>query len=160
MDRRSQQGFTLVELMIVLVVAAIALLATLPSFVGTFTRIRVEGSGNELAADLQYARSEALRRRASVSLVSSAGGYRITTPDPATAGATIQLKGVEFATGLQVAEGAVTVTYDAMRAMVANEAVLTIGDAAESARLRITVNAMGRVEMCSPGHTISNYPAC
>jgi type IV fimbrial biogenesis protein FimT len=159
MDRRPQHGFTLVELMIVLVVATIALLATLPSFVGTFTRIRVEGTGNELAADLQYARSEALRRRASVSLVSSAGGYLITTPNPAAAG-TIQLKGVEFASGLRVAEGAVTVTYDAMRAMVANEAVMTLSDSAESARLRITVNAMGRVEMCSPGHTISNYPTC
>ena len=160
MQRSAQRGFTLLELMIVVVVATIALLATLPSFVGTFTRIRVEGTGNELAADLQYARSEALRRRAAVSLVSGASGYRITTPDPATAGATIQLKGVEFASGLRVVEGTVTVSYDAMRAMVANEAVLTISDAADSALLRITVNAMGRVEMCSPGHTISNYPTC
>jgi len=159
--RRQQRGFTLIELMITLAVAGIVLMASVPPFVNMFTRIRVEGTGNELSADLQFARTEAVRRRTIVSLATTSGGagYRITMPDPVTSGAVIQLKGVDFATGLRVTEGIVTVSYDAMRAM-ANESVLTLSDASDRAQLRVAVNAMGRVEMCSPGHTISNYPSC
>lgn len=154
---RKQRGFTFLELMITLVVAAILIFATVPSFVRMITRIRVEGTGNELSADLQYARTEAVRRRATVTLLTHATGYAITTP--ASGSGTVQLKGVQFASGVRVVEEAVGVTYDAMRAM-ANGGTLTISDATDAAQLRVNVNVMGRVEMCSPGRTISNYPSC
>jgi len=159
MGRAANRGFTLVELMIVLVVAAILLMVTVPSFVNMFTRMRVEGTGNELSADLQYARTEALRRRAAVSLTTSGTGYLITTPDPAGGGTPLQLKGVVFATGVSIAEGTVTVSYDAMRAM-ANAADVTLSAAGGATQLRVTTNVMGRVQMCSPGHTLPSYPSC
>lgn len=159
MGRTSIRGVTVVELMVVLAVTAILLMVTVPSFVGMLTRLRVEGTGNELSADLQYARTEALRRRAQVSLTTSGTGYRITTPDPGGSGTPLQLKGVVFADGVSIVEGTVAISYDAMRAM-ANAADMTLSAAAGSARLRVSTNIMGRVQMCSPGRTLPSYPSC
>lgn len=156
--RRSLLGFTLIEMMVTVSVAAVVLMVTVPSFVHMFTRVRVEGTGNELSADLQYARTEAIRRRQEVYLKtnSDGSGYAIA----ASAATPVQLKGVVFSNGVRVTEGEVEVLYDAMRAMVQTERTVTLSDSANRAQLRIFVNKMGRVEMCSPGGSISSYPAC
>jgi prepilin-type N-terminal cleavage/methylation domain-containing protein len=151
--KSGQDGFTLVELLIVMAVAAILLLATVPSFVSLFVRMRIEGTSNELSADLQNARSESIRRRAAVVLTSNADGAGYTIVSGTTT-----LKAVTFATGISITPS-VSVTYDAMRAM-ANAAELTMSASGSTAQLRVKTNVMGRVEMCSPGHTINGYPAC
>jgi type IV fimbrial biogenesis protein FimT len=153
MKPADQDGFTLVELLIVMAVAAILLLATVPSFVSLFVRMRIEGTSNELSADLQNARSESIRRRAAVMLTSNANGAGYTIVSGTTT-----LKAVTFATGISITPS-VSVSYDAMRAM-ANAAELTLSASGATAQLRVNTNVMGRVEMCSPGHTITGYPAC
>ncbi|WP_114240121.1 GspH/FimT family pseudopilin [Dyella sp. C9] len=62
------RGFTLVELVITIVVLAVLAAAAMPSFMGLIRRNEVTSQANNLLADLQYARSEALTRRAFVSL--------------------------------------------------------------------------------------------
>lgn len=56
------RGFTMIELMVVVVLAAVLLALVGPSLRDLIARQRVQGINAELVTDLQYARSEALRR--------------------------------------------------------------------------------------------------
>jgi len=55
------KGFTLIELMIVLIIAGIAMSAAIPSFQGMIVRNRITSQTNEFLLTLNLARSEALR---------------------------------------------------------------------------------------------------
>jgi type IV fimbrial biogenesis protein FimT len=70
-----QNGLTLIELLIGLVVAAIILSAATPSFVRMIDNNRVTASANEFSASLALAKSEAIKRNRSVKLLAKAGGW-------------------------------------------------------------------------------------
>lgn len=55
------KGFTLIELMIVLIIAGIAMSAAIPTFQGMIVRNRITSQTNEFLLTLNLARSEALR---------------------------------------------------------------------------------------------------
>lgn len=61
-------GFTLVEMMVVVVMAAILMALALPGFQGLIQRYRVERMASALAAGLSFARTEAARRGRTVTL--------------------------------------------------------------------------------------------
>ena len=143
----------MVELLIVMAVAGILLLATVPSFVSLFVRMRIEGTGNELSADLQNARSEAIRRRAAVVLASNANGAGYTDRqrrDDAQ-------EGDVHARHLDHAVDQCQLRLDARDGQC--RGAHADGSGATS-QLRVKTNVMGRVEMCSPSQTITGYPAC
>lgn len=142
-------GFTLIELMIGLAVMAILASMSVPAMSGIFNRMRLTGVANELAADLQYARTEAVRRRAGVVLQSTSDGYRISS-------GTLELKAVTFASGLTFAESA-TVDFDQLRA-TSTPATLDLRNIAGTMRVRI--NTVGRVSLCAPNGTLPGYTAC
>ena len=66
-------GFTLLELMVVMVIMAIAAAIAVPMFSGAGT-IEVEAAGHVVAADLEYARSLAISRQQTYSVVFNAAG--------------------------------------------------------------------------------------
>ena len=68
------KGFTLVELMVTLAVAAIALGIAIPSFNQTMRNNSSSALGSELAGALNYARSEAVKRAKRVSICASNDG--------------------------------------------------------------------------------------
>lgn len=59
--RHLHRGFTLIELMVVIVILGVLVAIALPSFQNTIRRNRVAAATNELVASLNLARSEALR---------------------------------------------------------------------------------------------------
>lgn len=65
--RRRQQGFTLIELMIVLIIVALLLTMGVPGMISTHNRNAVSSKLNELLGALQIARSEAVTRNSRVS---------------------------------------------------------------------------------------------
>jgi type IV fimbrial biogenesis protein FimT len=65
-SRRRERGFTLVELMVTLIVAAILIGVAIPSFDGVINANRLVSQGNELIAALQSARGEAVKRNTRV----------------------------------------------------------------------------------------------
>lgn len=76
---KSFAGFTLLELMITLTVASILLMVGVPSFQEFGRRHTLTAATNDLVADLHLARSEALKRRAVVTLCKSATLQNCTT---------------------------------------------------------------------------------
>lgn len=70
----SCRGFTLIELMVTLAVAAILLSIATPSFITLIENNRATSAANDVLASLQFARSEAVKRAASVSLCPSSDG--------------------------------------------------------------------------------------
>jgi len=69
-----QRGFSLLELMITLSVAAILLVIAVPSFRDLMHRSQVSSANNELLASLAYARTEAINRGQLVLMCPSANG--------------------------------------------------------------------------------------
>lgn len=74
MFRRHLGGFTLLELMVVIAIAAILLAIALPSFTTTLRSNRVATSTNELLATLSLARSEAVRSTRGAGVCTSSDG--------------------------------------------------------------------------------------
>jgi type IV fimbrial biogenesis protein FimT len=72
-------GFTAVELLVTISIAAILAVVAIPSFVGTLNRNRLTTESNNLVADLVPARSEAMSRGATVSVCQSSDGTSCTT---------------------------------------------------------------------------------
>ena len=72
--RRGQPGFTMVELMMVVIVAGVLLAVAVPSFRDMLERRRLEGQANELVTDLAYAKSEAVARNRNVLMMTGGAG--------------------------------------------------------------------------------------
>lgn len=70
---KNEHGFTLVELLITLVVAAIVLGLAVPSFQITLENNRLVTQVNEVVASVNLARSEAIKRGNNVTLTTAAG---------------------------------------------------------------------------------------
>jgi type IV fimbrial biogenesis protein FimT len=77
-----EQGFTLIELMVTLVILAIFISLAAPSFVTMINNNRATGATNDLVASFQLARTEAIKRHGIVLIRSKNGsdwsdGYRV-----------------------------------------------------------------------------------
>lgn len=72
--KKKSSGFTLIELMITLAVAAIVLLVAVPSFDNLMEKNRVEAVQKDLARDIAFARQAAATRNTFVSICKSSNG--------------------------------------------------------------------------------------
>jgi len=82
--QRPQQGFSLIELMIGLVLVATLLSIGIPSFRSFILEQRLRGTSSDLRIALMTARAEAVKRNREVTLQSSADGWSKgwTIPNP------------------------------------------------------------------------------
>jgi type IV fimbrial biogenesis protein FimT len=69
-----KKGFTLIELMVTIAIIAILMAIALPSFQDTIARSKLETEANNILRDLNFARTEAIKRGSSVSLCPSDNG--------------------------------------------------------------------------------------
>jgi type IV fimbrial biogenesis protein FimT len=89
---KNLRGFTLIELMITIAVAAILLSIGVPSFQNIIRENRLATQANELITALNLARSEAIRRGQNVTVTPNGGdwnsGWVVAAIDPNTGAAT------------------------------------------------------------------------
>lgn len=171
------RGFTMIELMVVVALAAILLSLAAPSFINTLARKRLEGIAEVFGTDLQYARSEAVAKNLEVRLATGAGGACYTvfvwrgagacTCTPAVSCVTgvvatdpTELKTVDFTgTGVAVTPST-SFPFDPVRGMLdANQAV-TFSSSTGPWQLTTAVSLVGRASTCSPSGTLKAYASC
>ena len=76
---KKQVGFTVLELIVTMTIAAILLIVGIPSFINTIRTNRLAGATNEMVSALMYARSEAVKRNLPVILCRSSTGTACVT---------------------------------------------------------------------------------
>ena len=168
-DPVPQRGFTLIELMVVVALAAVLLTLAAPSFITTLAKNRFEGVVNEMVTDIQYARSEAVSRNVDVTFAVgtnrtcytiSAAGACDCTASPACSGGAIEIKTVQFAESGAKAASAVTFAFEPVRgALTGSLTQLDMTRTGHPWVLRAEVAAIGRVKACSPSG-FTGYPPC
>src|SRR5690606_18361522 len=82
----TSRGFTIIELMVVVAIAAILAAVAIPSMTEIVRRNTQESVINDLASALAFARSEAINRGQKVSVCQSANGTSCATSGDWTAG--------------------------------------------------------------------------
>lgn len=163
-----QSGFSLIELMIVLVIVGIGLLVGLPSYANWVANSRIRNAAESIQNGLQLARSEAVRRNARVSFVLAAdsgwtlGCVAATAECPAAIQSRAASEGSAGTTAVMSNSGtANTVFFNSFGASVtaagaAGPARVDIDvdsatlAAADSRNLRVSIFSGGSVRMCDP----------
>lgn len=87
---RRERGFTLIELLMVMVVLGIMMGIGIPSFKNFIANQRVRSASYELSTSLLFARSEAIKRNASVTVTPASGTDWTAGWNVAVGGATLQ----------------------------------------------------------------------
>lgn len=74
--RATVRGFTLIELMVVVTLAALLLGIGVPSFKGFIASQRVKTAASEFSMAAVHARSEAIKRNGEVGVMAAPGGWK------------------------------------------------------------------------------------
>jgi type IV fimbrial biogenesis protein FimT len=179
--RIQQQGFTLVELMVTITIAAILLTIGVPSLTSFFDRQKVVAAAEEAYGYLQEARSEALSRNSTIFLAafSSSGnwGYGFSNTDncePSVSDSCVISVGgsdVERAwlstqhSDVSMAISGSIGMFEGIRGFYLEddgtspedlEWLFSIGERS----MLVTVNPLGRISICSPSASVGGYIPC
>jgi type IV fimbrial biogenesis protein FimT len=172
-------GFTLLELLATLALAAVLATGAMPSLQDVLDRRRVEGTAAQLASDLQFARFEAVSHNRLVRVavfgkpgVDAGTCYLVYTgPSGACrcggdgtvscAEGAAPLRSTAFATGsgLWVEANVTSLNFDPLHGTSTPAGVLKLSSLRGHA-VQHVVNVMGRVRSCAPQGTMPGLRAC
>lgn len=107
--RRAGTGFTIVELMVTVAVAAILATIAVPSYQTVTRSVRVRTASSELVSDLVRARSEAIKRNADVMVVPEPLGWEAGWRIESAGGTLISSHG--SVPGIRVTGAPASITY-------------------------------------------------
>lgn len=168
-----QRGFTLIELMVVIVILAVLTTLGIPSFMEMIQNTQVRTAAESILDGLQLARSEAVRRNAHTQFVLGPGSsWTVSEINPPTSGiacgsiATIQTRsgseGSEKATVNitgNVGPGATSVTFTptgwttgscSPNPIVQINVGSSVLDSTQERPLEIRISTGGGVRLCAP----------
>jgi len=149
---RSNSGFTMIELLIIIAIVGILVAVAAPSLSESMARRSLEGVANELSADLNYTKSQAVSVNATVSMITSAHGYTVSNASGTFKTITLNSK-ITLTSPL-------TVTFDPYRYFADTAIAITLTHTQTSAQLQVKVDVMGRIQICSPGASFGVYSPC
>jgi len=157
-------GFTLIEVVVFVAVLAILMSVAVPSFVSTIAGNRASSYANDFVSSLNYARGEAVARRAAVTMCTSANGtscrasndtdksnwqkgWIVTVPTDNT----VLLVGSAFAAQVTLS-GTASISFDASGSLSASGVQsfnLVNQKCLNNGNRRVDVNPTGRVSINS-----------
>ena len=181
--RYSLRAFTLTEMVVTVAVLGVLAAIAAPSFISTLEKRRVVGAAEELAANLQYARTEAIKGNRSVGVNFTSGTdtwcYGMDdTPTDATicncttgAGCTVDTVTKVFRNdgyrGVSMpapAFGRASNTGFEPRRGFPMGSQGTIQFISASGQINVVLSTQGRIKLCSPDSPslphLSGYPEC
>lgn len=155
---RQMHGFTLVELMITLVVAAILLTVAVPNFQAFILNNRMTSYANDMMTTLSYVRSEAVKRAANVTVCASSDGATCTGGDwedgwVVRDAAGNVLKAQQALGGATTMTGVDTIIFSNTGRMTAPAAITTLTINAGTTGIdgrQIQIDPSGRARVCKP----------
>lgn len=158
----------MVELMIVVAVAAVLAALAAPSFRTFLAKQRVEGVASQLATDLQYARSEAVARNVNVRVTFIGSDCYVIHQDTlvvTTCTSAVDpalLKTVQLPSGSTASFSTVPafVAFEPVRGTATASGSITVSSSIGTRQLQIDLSALGRVRLCSPSGSIAGYAVC
>lgn len=157
-----KRGFGLIELMVTLVVLAILMAIAAPSFSDLLDRRRVSGLANEISTDIQWVRTEALKRNRLVTLTFSDIDHIVTI---ATSTGPVVIKTMTYAAqhpGMSVAVFGNTspIVFNPMLGRLADPAGGAHGVTISGQRghqIGLEISPVGSVSRCG---NFGGLPAC
>lgn len=163
---RTNKGLSLIELMIIVIVMVILTVIAIPSFTQFMQRYRLITTTQSIYYNLQYARSEAVKRAATVYISFQTGNnwcYGINTGSVCSC--TIP-SGCNLGTFTPSASQLTTLTlngfsslsFEGSRGAASSSGTITITVAGGTSSMGIDVGTLGNLQICS--NNLSGYPAC
>lgn len=172
MNKQKNAGFTVLEVMIVVAITGILAAVAVPSFQGMIERDRLKQVVEALKSDLQFARTEAIKRNQDIHFSRSPGNagawcYGLNvgancTCAPVNSCAVKTISGSNFSTAVNMDSAETNnSTFDFKRGTIGANGV-TFSTSRYAAR--VVFSDIGRVRACTPtisGKTgLPGYPAC
>jgi type IV fimbrial biogenesis protein FimT len=161
LTRRVARGFTLVELLVVMGIAAVGATLAAPGVAQLVANYKVRTAAEGIVTALNYARTEAVRRNSPVSFsLGTSGGWSVQQNSPAT---TLQTRSASDLAGLAVASStsSTSVTFVAT-GLVQSGTQMTQVDVSSTAgdtqTRRINIFGGGLIRMCDPSVTTTSDP--
>jgi type IV fimbrial biogenesis protein FimT len=164
-----KKGFTTLELLVVLTIVIILILLTVPSFVTFLEELHVTSAGEDLLYNLQYARSEAIKRNTNIYIT-------FNTTDPWCYGINVGAScncntagncGLGAFAAARTQEMTMTTSglssnsliFEGSRGATTNgQTIITFTVFGQTTAMAVELTALGNMQMCSS--TVSGYPAC
>ena len=164
------QGVTLVELMVVIAIIGIIAGLAVPSYQDLLERNRLKQVVESLKSDMQFARTEAIKRSQKVVFSPTTGNkgawcYGLNPTAPCTCGTagscgikTVAGSGFSAAVSMTASTG--SSTFDFRRGTPSTTTNVTFASTKYTAR--VNLNEAGRVRICTPSGTtgLPGYPSC
>ena len=158
---KPQNGMTLVELMIGVLIVSIVLARGLPTLLDYINNDRIRSAAEEFRSGLESARMEAIRRNTTVNFVPDATGWSVVLPSAGGAPDEVLLARApkHNEAGLSAAPSLASVAFNGSGRLAAPGAfsvdIAPSADACQAAGgearcLRVTVSPGGMVRMCDP----------
>ncbi|PZO16203.1 MAG: type IV fimbrial biogenesis protein FimT [Burkholderiales bacterium] len=160
--RFSEQGVTLIELMVGITITGVLLAIGVPSFQSTIASSRVTTTNNDFVSAMALARSEAIRRGTRITVCKSANGTACVTTGDWAQGWIVFVDTTRATTDAAVDTGEVIIS----RAQAGSAGVAIAGEAAVAnfisfsadgaARNMAGASQQGRIRVCSTSTALDN----